>query len=291
MLLRWFIFVWTIALLDVQAFTLLHTLGDRGFILVVALFAAQIGLLVLWSILGPPPWAGRVSTALVAATMILAFLSVLNYWAGYWTRIVWPAIILAHGTIVVAVCSLLRWRGFHLAKPQPVNQPAQPTEPESSLRFSLRDMLLWATTLAPLLLVAKGLDVFLFRHLTLADVFPLVLLAVALALTSLLAIWVTLGAGNLAVRIGVALAGGLLMGFALQVQAHSMYEQASLLAAGGWWGRGLSQTQRMFIDLQHIWVYLIQMELWLLAAMLIFIRASGYQIVRSLRGKLENGNT
>lgn len=271
--LRWIIFAWTIALMNAQAFTLFHY-GSTGEVLGIALISSQVGMLVLWSILGPPPWTGRLLAAIVAMTVILAFLSAFDRRSSMG----WPVIMLAHCAIVATICFFLGWCGFRLEKTRRISQSSQLEESERTLRFSLRDVFLWATALAPLMLVAKGLDVVLFRHLTIGDFFPLVSLAVILALTSLLGIWVSLGTGNPVVRTLVATVGGLLLGFALYWQTNSWY--SSLGAGEQWRVWRSSATLSMFINLRDISVYLILMKLWLLAAMLMFLRASGYQLLR-----------
>lgn len=274
-LLRWVVFCWTIALVDLQAYTAMHSYGDTGMVLGFALFASQVGMLVLWLILGPPPWTSRLSAAVVALAVILAFLSTIDRWS---TRS-WPTIMLLHCAIVVVVCLFLSRCGFRLKKTQLNSQLSHSNKAEQTFQFSVQDLLLWTTLLAPLVLIAKGLDVVLFSHLTMGDIYPLVFLAIFLALTSILSIWVSLGTGSTVIRILVVLAGSLLMGLALHYQAHSWHTQLSV--AGSWWGRGLSNLRYTFIELRDLWVYLIQMELWLLAAMLLFLRASDYQLLRT----------
>ena len=193
--LRWLIFGWCLTLLDIL--TIAACLSgpiprDFAYVLV----AAQAGLLVVWSVSAKVSWQIRLPTAMLAAAFLIAF-------AGIWRDDEWSVLVTVTVAIVCLVSGILRWNGFTLQRTKsPETQNSHQVD-FGTLQFGIRHMLIWAAAIAPLLIVARGVEYFMFASLGGKGALPGVLISLCIAITALTAIWSVLGGGPWFVRIPV----------------------------------------------------------------------------------------
>jgi hypothetical protein len=268
--LTWIVFGWSLALLDLL--TIAVVLGgpfDTHFAYLMV--TAQIGLIVLWAILGPPPWQWRLPVVLVSTPGIIAFAGFSTTGHRGWISPYWT-ILLTISTLVVAVlCAILRYTGFSLRFAKTATADNPQSDPERVFQFGLRHMLIWSTALIPMLLVGRGIDFLMFTRIGTQGMFPLMLLAATLALISLTAIWAVLGTGAWLLRIAVLL---LLPG----IFAYAMHLTTEhVRSLGPVWGNSPSY---MLIGMDETWTSWLYMNALLLAALLLFLRAKGYRLIR-----------
>jgi hypothetical protein len=110
------------------------------------------------------------------------------------------------------------------------------------------------------------------------EFFPFALLSVSLATVSLVAIWVVLGSGAWYVRLPFLFIAPLIMAAALEGYSLSFRNGftnfISPYSAG-------SPIFGLYIEMSGSWFAWIWQGTALLAALLLFLRASGYRFVRS----------
>ncbi|HEY2416203.1 MAG TPA: hypothetical protein VGI40_28440 [Pirellulaceae bacterium] len=148
-LMRWVLYAWCWILIDFQAivawvFTDATSWWGSSF-QPASLFAAQLGLLTIWAVLGSARWTTRLPVAMVVGGTLFLFLSRVRY--EYENAI---ALILIQVAMLVGICVLLRRKGFRVAVVQPGDR-SLPSLTAFDLRvsqFGLRDVLIWMTALA-----------------------------------------------------------------------------------------------------------------------------------------------
>ena len=150
-------------------------------------------------------------------------------------------------------------------------------------QFGLKHMLIWATALVPMLLVIKGLDFFLLKHLGGPHIFSLTLVATIVGTVNLIAVWSVLGHGFRATRVAVLLLVPYLL--AIGLSAYLAYLEW-VFNPTGVWTIGNSWNNSLLRDLADVrgslvsWLWL---DAALLAALLLFLRASGYRLMQMPR--------
>ena len=100
------------------------------------------------------------------------------------------------------LCGAIRFFGFVLQKATHDEIAAMANWLERH-QFGLKHMMIWAAAMVPILLVLRGFNFLVLKRLGGPDLFPLVLVAVAIATVNLLAIWAVLGQRLGFVRLAV----------------------------------------------------------------------------------------
>jgi hypothetical protein len=263
----WILLGWGIALIDVNTFRASLGSDDVAGLAYTSL-SAQLGFLVLWSILATTAAAWRIAAGMVATAGIIFYATSLH---SGWSYDSMPITQALAAVVVAILCISLRLAGFRLQ--QLVGAPElRESKQREIFQFGVKHMLIWTTALPPLLLVMKGIDWFVYRRLGYVDLFPAALISVCTALVTLATIWLVLGQGNIVLRIAFA-------AFAILVAGLTMYAQSSsyLLGYGPWPNEPMI---RMTVTLGGLWGVWFALVSGLLAAMLLFLRAAGYRLVR-----------
>lgn len=216
---RWGVYLWGWLLIDLQVLSVLAFVAGSGDwseserMLTVSLLAAQIGLAIIWGVLGTTYWAIRLPTCGVMATLFALPLI---------DRFSLTSELLPVGVpALVALCLVLRWRGFRLnvVEPIPDHDHGRSRNPSSvssgSLQFGVRHVLIWTTSLAVVLGALRGLDLLSWDVLLPFLRGPIITLLTAgllVASVFVVAMWSALGAGPAWLRwpamfFAVALAG------------------------------------------------------------------------------------
>ncbi len=266
--LRWLIFAWCLALLDLQ--TLASGLGG-GQPFAFVLISAQLNLVVLWTVLADVGWQTRLPGTAAAITILILF-------AANWRYRDLSVLVYLAAFVVLLVCVALRWKGYLLRRSEIPAAGTVNTNQSNLLRtnqFGIKHMLLWATALAPLLIVGRTFDYLVFANLSTRAVFPTLLISFSLAIVTLTSIWAVLGAGMWAVRIAALVLVPLLLSVGLE--AYSSFTRP---IRGGFWQWGPVYTALW--DLEGLWTMWLWLNASMLAALLLFVRANGYALVRNL---------
>jgi hypothetical protein len=272
----WFrsiLFAWCLVLLDglVSMVCMSRRLDDPyGYVLV----SAQVCLLVLWAVLGAQPWQWRLPAVAALLLIVIVFsgslLSSFRSSKGH----TWNAMMIFAAAIIALVCGGLRYSGFTL-------QDLSRSTGEAShahrpfYQFGMKHMLIWFTVSGPLLLFVRSLD------LKGTTVFPAALLAFSIATVNLLAIWSVLGSGYWLVRVAALIGIPFLIAFGMS--RYSVHLKATISIQGSIWQHDYYGTiQGVIIQMQNHWIAWLWIDAALLAALLLFFRASGYRLTRSL---------
>jgi len=282
-LLRWIIYGWCWVLIDVQALTAIalgghaRYWGNAQHMLPSSLFNAQLGLVTIWAVLGTTQWYFRWPAALVLAVLCCPPLLGLHYSGSELSGFFIMQIV-----VLLVICGVLRWRGFCLAAPAAATSIG-PEEPRR-LQFGVRHVLIWTTSVAFALGLARALDLFspdiaasLLGERWLVNITAGGLLAIVLVV----ALWAALGEGSwlrLVALVCVAPAAGVL------VSASQWYHRMHLsslrrVTPSPWTG--------MF------WQRWLHYEWWLIAwtclaggllfAALLIYRTRGYRLTRFVK--------
>jgi hypothetical protein len=184
--------------------------------------------------------------------------------------------VLLAAVVAALVCLVLRWLGFSL---RPFRATTPDPEPQALRigQFGVKHMLVWSAAIVPLLLIARSLDFLFVTKIRQNEFFPIALLAVSLATVSLSAIWAVLGRGAWYIRLAFLLLVPLLTTATLEAYSLSMRRQfVSPYSAR-------QPLADLYIEMSGSWFAWMWQETALLAALLLFLRASGYHFVRSVQ--------
>ncbi len=263
--LRWMVFAWSLALLDLLTIAVCLSgplRNDFAFLLI----SAQVSLLALWTILSRVDWQWRLPGAVAGISLLIVFV---GNW--YWEE--WVVLIMLAGVVIALVSAGLRSVGFSL---QPIKRD-NPNAPQSDLfvaQFGTKHLLIWATALSLLLLVARGLDLYIFAALDAKSIFPAGALSISLAALNLIVIWAILGSGGWLFRVSLLVLVPYSLGIALRSLA-ALYHPPLYVP----WPS--SPMLSMLINMEDQWPQWIWFNAMLLAALLLFLRASGYRLIRN----------
>jgi hypothetical protein len=266
--LRWLVFGWCLVLVN------LITVGaclsgplptDFAFVLI----SSQISLLMIWSLLADVGWQWRLpGLAAFGAVLILFAGSFISNWG---TRS-WGILMILTTIIVAVVCCGLRLRGFTLRQLNPANIRA--TQRSSVHQFGTKHMLVWAAAMAPLFIVARGLEFLIFSDLNASTAFQSIWLSLAIATLNLLAIWAVHGSGAWPIRIAALILLPYALSLGVERYANSLYPGL---------GRSWTALTYMLREMRGQWAFWLSLNAVLLAALLLFVRANGYRLLRSAR--------
>lgn len=267
--LRWVVFTWCLILLDILTFAACLS-GPLPFHLAYVLVSAQISLLILWAILSPVGWQWRLPGVLIGTAALILFAGSFDT---SWGASGWYLMMLTVTAIVAAMGGGLRLFGFMLGRNQPASSHAEGHELLRTNQFGLKHLFAWATALVPLLVVARGLDFFLISRVQAQFLFPAALVALSIATVDLIAIWAVLGRGPWILRVAVYLSMSLVIAVGLSQYFGYVGSQ----------NRTWSGGSMLYPLVRTDWMTWLWLDAALLAALLLFLRANGYLLVRKCR--------
>ncbi|MEO1496557.1 MAG: hypothetical protein AAFV43_05345 [Planctomycetota bacterium] len=267
--LKWTVFLWSIALMDLGVFGRLGIPEIEGAVFAVVL--GQMAFLTVWSTLGDVAWVWRLPAGLLALTSLLPLMQYAmgRYWGGHW---------LAPLTLVVALHTLLCWRQRRRGE-RLTRVPYTPTRDtdERGQGFRLIHAFIWSLALSPLLVVARDADwpnwagpwsfQTLMNNPLSASVF------VALHLVGVRCVlWLIVGGGHRPVRLAVVL-----LALALVVATLLGWSHYELSVAVSWWN-GNQRFNDLMIHMHGSWPGWFVLAYGTFAALQLFFRASGYRL-------------
>lgn len=282
--LRWIIWLWTMALIDLQLGAVTASIYNQAAnCLVTGVLSGQLGALVVWGFLGSGPFVWRIPSLVVVLGVCWNCYDLLvriNQHAS-WMQLGWSDLLNVEGVTLCILCASLRLCGYALRIPEP-DGDALPAKPEAgrSLQFGIRDVLIGTTSLAVLLGIFKAGDLLTFRFLQqlYAGGFLLVAtVAIATAANLLVAIWSALGRGRFELRVLVLVLASLAVGSPLAWYAVNIGQPMMRLNRdyrfAHWYGTG------------YWWIGWMFLTATLLAASLLIFRTLGYRLVRVEKNK------
>jgi hypothetical protein len=263
--LRLLVFAWCLALLDLLTVASCLSGPIERYVAYV-LIAAQAGMLVVWSVSANVNWQYRLPTALLAAALLIAFASI-------WHDDEWSVLVTITVLIVCATCVVLRWKEFKLQRVDNGATNLKRSE-VGALQFGIRHMLIWSAAIAPLLIATRGIELMMFASLGGKGALPAMIISLSLAITALTAIWSVLGAGPWYVRLLALIVVPGILASGIEVYANSIRTPA-------WsrWSSGI--ILNLLWSMRGDWTMWLGLFAALLAALLLFLRASGYRLART----------
>jgi hypothetical protein len=269
--LRWLLFGWCLLLLDVLTIAAGegHRVDDGTSYMLVA---AQVNFLTFWAIMGPLGWQFRLPIVLVGSGAMIGLCSIIT---NSWTSQGWAFTMMLTPVVGGALCIGLRLLGLRLQRISAIRSE-NAAYTKGPQQFGLRHMFVWATAVVPLLLVLRGLDLLFFVPWVDGEsAFAATLLATGVATINLTAVWCILGTGWMGLRLAALVAIPTITAAGLTY--YSYYLQ-SLYST--WANMPILDT---FIEMQADWFTWCIVSAALLAALLLFLRASGFQLVGRAR--------
>ena len=291
--LRWVIYGWGFALIDAIELAYIGVVhsGSTAALLLISLLAAQLGLVIVWGALGTTRARVRWPIAVVLGALVST--PVIGQEFRYNDDL--GLLVLAQAAALVVICGVLRLQRFRIAPLAPSahegDQPAVTPKDLARSQFGIRDVLIWTTSLAIVLAVARMLQ--LLSPARIAALFsrewivlPAAGLLVAIALV--VGLWAALGAGPAWLRwlllFAVSLAGGVALAVTNWLAHGPQY----------WWSPDMPVARREFWNwsipfLQYVFDNEWELIAWVLlaggmlfASLLIF-RKHGYRLSRAPR--------
>lgn len=281
--LRWIIWLWIMALIDLQLAVLTTSIFNAPiYCLAAGILAGQLGAFVVWGILGSGEIVWRIPSLgviLLAAWNVYELLVRIAGQDVSWLQLNWSNLLNVQVVTLSALCCVLRLYGYSLriTGDETAKDASQPGGREP-VQFGIRHVVIWTTALAVLLGIAKAGDLLTARFLQRGYAVGLGLVAtaaIATAMLLLVSIWASLGRGRAATRILVLVLSSLVVGapfawYAVYVGKPQMamnpdYRFVHWYGAGYWWLG---------------WMFLTAT---LLAAALLIFRTLGYRLVWTSR--------
>jgi hypothetical protein len=290
--LRWFIYGWIMVLVDLQLSTMISNGGQNSqgvTCLATAVLAGQLGVIIVWGILGSGHIAWRIPALLVVLNQSWVFFNLLVSltkhrpgdftpgWEGLLTT--QEGLLTTQAVLLVILCGILRLRGYSLVKLAAESDGASVGDKTKvPLQFGIRDVMVWTTSLAVLLAIAKAGDLLTMnfvKHVYDPGALLLFTIGTSTAVVLLVALWSALGQGSALRRYLVLSALSLSLGLAIAWYCTAMAKSTATRAwrysywhlyANGYWWIG--------------WMFLTGV---LLAASLIIYRTLGYRLVRNVK--------
>src|SRR5262245_15672236 len=278
--LRWFLWVWTMALIDLQ---LIVMSGQEGHdstrvteALAAAMLAGQLGALLVWGILGSGLIRWRIPSLLVVLLVWWNFFGVLTR-AAQWphtARFGWDDLLFVESTVLTCLCIGVRISRFRLSLLREADSPSLQAGP--GLQFSIRHVLIGTTILAVLLGLAKAGDLLtakFVQQLSGESAFFVFSVACGTATVLLTELWAALGRGNGLMRTIVAIGLPLCIGGAITWYCVTFGRLKMFGVNAPYW---------MFVwyDMGYWWLGFMVLTATLLASSLLIFRTLGYRLVR-----------
>src|SRR5262245_22493441 len=276
--LRWVIWVWIMALVDLQLAVMTASIFSHAVqCLATGVLAGQCGVLVVWGILGSGPIVWRVPSLLVLLIVCgncyaLLIRVSLNF---SWLQLSWHDLLVVESVSLAALCGVLRLWGYSLSLIAVEGDGGRDQSNESPpLQFGIRDVLIGTTFLAVLLGIAKAGDLlnvqFIQRAYAVGFGF-VATVAVSSAAVLLVAIWAALGRGNATLRILVLVLASLTVGAPLAWYAVHVGQPKMIL--------NLDYRFAHWYAIGYWWIGWMCLAATLLAASLMIFRTLGYRLV------------
>jgi hypothetical protein len=283
--LRWVIYGWIIVLVDLQL-AIMNSSGGGSYegrsCLSTAVFAGQLGMIIVWGVLGSGHIFWRVPAILVVLYQFWAFfhlLSRLKQGPPGSAYLDWGGLLTIQAVLLAVLCGMLRLRGYSLLKVEAEAEAALGDETMVPLQFGIRDVMIWTTSLAVLLAIAKAAD-FLTMSFLKTLYAPGILLpftvGIITAAVLIVALWSALGRGNPVIRYLVLVVLSLGLGGAIGWYCDAVARANA--TAMGW-----SYSYWQWYSTGYWWIGWTFLTGALLAASLIIYRTLGYRLVRSAK--------
>jgi hypothetical protein len=280
--LRWFIYGWIMILVDLQLAAMVSKGGEGVNCLATAILAGQLGMILVWGILGSGHIVWRIPALLVLLMQYWAFFSLLlrinreppgRYVIG------WEGLLTTQAVLLSILGGILRLRGYSLVKLAPSDESFRINEDaKKPIQFGIRDVFVWTTSLAILLAIAKAGDLLSLRFLKQfydPGLLLLLVIGICTAIILIVALWSALGQGRMIVRFSVlaflSLGIGIGIGWYCSRLARRTAATAWNYSYFDWYWNG------------YWWIGWMFLTGALLAASLIIYRALGYRLVRGAR--------
>lgn len=289
----WAVYAWAWVAVDLQVLWAVAYITRDGVatecLLLTALLAAQLGLVVIWSILGEQQWTIRIPL-LLGLAIVMTFLlhrQIVRVDRGFSYSLLFLIQILS----LYAVCSLLRYRGFCLSQPggAPRQRPAREREQPMpawqlpAFRFGMREFIVASVLVAVILLVLQY-NIYAGPP-TGNEPLHLAFATVLTALTMAVAFWSALGSAGIEVRIAGLLAtcflsaGGFIVSDAIFGDRYYEFHNSSSV----WHFWSAAFASRSWV---YVWMFLSG---GLLSAALLLLRMLGYRLQRVAPGAIDVG--
>jgi hypothetical protein len=281
--LRWVVFGWCLSLLDFL--TIAACLGGPlerhfGYVLV----STQIGLIVLWGVLATASWQWRMPVVLAMTSTVIVFSGSFDE---AWGGPNWSLLMLLSSTVLLLQCGLLRISAFLLQRPISDAPSLIEHQAMQSNQFGLKHVLIWMTALVPILLVIRGLDFIVLKRIGGPDLFSVTLVAIIVATVNLIAIWSVLGRGHWFLRLIALVVTPFLVASGMSRYLENVESTYRVTRGFGPWSVtsfnntwynslvcGIAEERDSLVS----WLWL---NAALLAALLLFLRASGYRLMKT----------
>lgn len=280
--LRWFIYGWLLVLVDLQL-AVMNSNGGRSYegisCLSTAVFAGQLGMIIVWGVLGSGHIIWRIPAILVVLTQFWAFFHLLirlKQGPPGSAYLDWGSLLTIQAVLLAVLCGSLRLRGYSLLKVEAETKGAAADKTKVPLQFGIRDVMIWTTSLAVLLAIAKAADFLtmnFLRNLYAPDILLSFTIGIITAVVLIVALWSALGRGNPAIRCLVLTLLTLGLGGAIGWYCDA---QAKAKAMAG----GFSTSYWQWYSTGYWWIGWMFLTGALLAASLTIYRTLGYRLVR-----------
>ena len=153
-------------LVDLQLSAMMSNGGEGVTCLATAMLAGQLGMIIVWGILGSGHWIWRAPALLVLLMQYWAFFNLLvllkRQSAQSFTGS-WDGLVTTQAVLLSILCGMLRFRGYSLLKMADDSENTTVGDKgKMLLQFGIRDVMVWTTTLAVLLAIGKAGDLLTF---------------------------------------------------------------------------------------------------------------------------------
>jgi len=274
----WAVYVWCWLLVDLQvlwasSYAVINGVQTES-LLLTALLSAQLGLVVIWSILGEQQWTVRLPMLLGLAVAIT--LLIRQQMAQYYHDVSYSLLFLMQILGLYATCSLLRYRGLCLSRRD--DDPRQRSAPNwqfPAARFGLREFIVVAV-LSAVILAAVEYNYIHAAPYTANKPLILAFTAVMITLMTAVAFWSAVGTAPIEGRIAGLLATCVLTaaGFIVSDAVFGVHYYYSNYSPTAWrfWSEAFASRGWVFA-----WMFLSG---GLLSSALLFMRMLGYRLQR-----------
>jgi hypothetical protein len=281
--LRWILWIWTMALIDLQVAVISahesHSNWHAIQCLCTATFAGQFGAFIVWGILGRGPivWRGPSLFLLLLVGWNFYVLLIRIAHHASWMQLGWTDLFHVETFVLSVLCGILRLCGYSLEIVDE-GEFSHAQAAGRSLQFSIRDVLIWTTSLAVLLGIAKAGDLLTMRLIQQTYVAGFMLVAtvaISTAVVLLVAIWAALGLGSTTLRALVLALSSLAVGTPLACYSVFVGKPRMLL--------NYDYRFAHWYETGYWWIGWTFLAATLLTASLIFFRTLGYRLEKMRR--------
>lgn len=269
---RWCCYAWCWLLIDLQLFSATASISSQngGDMLPGALYAAQIGLFLVWGILGSSSWAARWPLCAMAIVIVLITWRWLNGWR-------WE-IVLVQTLSLAALCVLLRCLRFRL---ELVRDDQVKERTSRRIQFNIGHVLLWMLSIGAIITALRVGELLSLEALQLRLYWPITFLVTAgllMAVAYIVVLWSALGSGQRWIRLLLPLLIIPIVGAAAMLSKWDS-ERLRYIPFAAFQGWGWEEIWHHY----HWLMYWAVLGGVLLYASLIILRVIGLRLVRTTR--------